>query len=92
MRRAQALGIGLALQNRLTYRAASTARAWGNEAVAQAPPLRRMLELGFPLSGGTDATVVSSITRGDRCGGSSAARPLVVLAGRSSTVFAVSRR
>jgi predicted amidohydrolase YtcJ len=61
MQRARALGIGLALQNRLVLRAADSARAWGDDAVAAAPPMRRMLELGVPLGAGTDATVVSSI-------------------------------
>jgi predicted amidohydrolase YtcJ len=59
--RARALGVGLALQNRLIFRAADSARAWGEEAVSGAPPLRRMLELGFPLGAGTDSTVANSI-------------------------------
>ena len=49
---------------------------WGEPAVEQAPPLRRMIELGFPLGAGTDATVVSSINPWRRCGGSSAGRTL----------------
>lgn len=61
LERASRLGIGLALQNRLVFKSAASAEAWGQEAAAAAPPLRRMLELGFPLGGGTDATVVSSI-------------------------------
>jgi hypothetical protein len=61
LQRASALGIGLAVQNRMVLAAASSARSWGDEAVAASPPLRRMLELGFPLGAGTDATVVSSI-------------------------------
>ena len=59
--RAQALGIGMALQSRMVLRGGGSARVWGEAAVLRAPPLRRMIELGFPLSGGTDATVVSSI-------------------------------
>lgn len=59
--RARALGLGLALQDRLVLRAADSAQAWGAEAAAAAPPLRRMLELGFPLGAGTDSTVASSI-------------------------------
>ncbi|MGH2874724.1 MAG: amidohydrolase [Solirubrobacteraceae bacterium] len=61
LRRARALGAGIALQDRMVLRGGGSARAWGERAVEQAPPLRRLLELGFPLSGGTDATVVSSI-------------------------------
>ena len=61
LRRARALGVGIAVQNRMAYRASGSAQAWGEAAVADAPPLRRMLELGFPIGAGTDATVVSSI-------------------------------
>lgn len=61
LQRARRLGIGIALQDRMVLRAAGSVAAWGTEAVEQAPPLRRMVELGFPLSAGTDATVVSSI-------------------------------
>jgi hypothetical protein len=61
MLRARALGIGVALQDRMVFRSEGSARAWGATAAAEAPPLRRMLELGFPLSAGTDATVVASI-------------------------------
>jgi predicted amidohydrolase YtcJ len=61
LRRARALGIGVAVQNRMAFRASGSAEVWGEAAVADAPPLRRLLELGFPLGAGTDATVVSSI-------------------------------
>jgi predicted amidohydrolase YtcJ len=59
--RARALGLGFAVQDRMLMRASGSAAAWGAEAVEHAPPLRRMMELDFPLGGGTDATVVSSI-------------------------------
>jgi predicted amidohydrolase YtcJ len=61
LKRARALGLGLALQDRMLMRASGSAAGWGERAVAHAPPLRRMIELGFPIGGGTDATVVSSI-------------------------------
>lgn len=61
LKRARALKLGLALQDRMLMRASGSAAGWGEQAVAQAPPLRRMIELGFPIGGGTDATVVSSI-------------------------------
>jgi hypothetical protein len=61
LQRARALGLGLALQDRMLMRASGSAPVWGEDAVAQAPPLARMIELGFPLGAGTDATVVSSI-------------------------------
>jgi predicted amidohydrolase YtcJ len=61
LKRARALGLGLALQDRMLMRASGSAPDWGAAAVERAPPLRRMIELGFPIGGGTDATVVSSI-------------------------------
>jgi predicted amidohydrolase YtcJ len=60
LRRAQALGAGLAVQDRMVFRAADAARAWGGEeAVTHSPPLGSMLALGLPLSAGTDATRVT---------------------------------
>jgi predicted amidohydrolase YtcJ len=61
LKRARALGLGLALQDRMLMRAAKSVVAWSAEAVEQSPPLRRMIEMGFPIGAGTDATVVSSI-------------------------------
>ena len=61
LKRARALGLGLALQDRMLMRASGSTPDWGAAAVERAPPLRRMIELGFPIGGGTDATVVSSI-------------------------------
>jgi predicted amidohydrolase YtcJ len=45
----------------MLMRAAKSVVAWSAEAVEQSPPLRRMIEMGFPIGAGTDATVVSSI-------------------------------
>lgn len=61
LRRLARLGVGVAVQDRLVFRAADTLRAWGLPPSAPfgAPPLRRMLELGIPVGGGTDGTVVS---------------------------------
>jgi hypothetical protein len=61
LKRARALGLGLALQDRMLMRASKSVVAWSAEAVEQSPPLRRMIEMGFPIGAGTDATVVSSI-------------------------------
>ena len=58
--RVKELGIGITVQHRLVFRAADSLAAWGEEAFAGAPPLRRMLELGIPIGAGSDATVVSS--------------------------------
>lgn len=58
--RIAALGAGIAVQDRLVYRAADSARAWGEATVRCAPPLREIARRGIPLGGGTDATRVSS--------------------------------
>jgi predicted amidohydrolase YtcJ len=54
------LGAGLAVQDRLVYRATDSAQVWGDEAVRHGPPLRSILDRGIPLGGGTDATRVAS--------------------------------
>lgn len=58
--RIAALGVGVAVQNRLVYRAADSARVWGEDAVRNGPPLRDILGRGIPLGAGTDATRVAS--------------------------------
>lgn len=60
LHRIKKLGLGIAVQDRLVFRSADSARAWGAEVAAGAPPLRRMLELGIPVGAGTDATAVTS--------------------------------
>ena len=60
MQRAKALGVGIALQHRMLYNAKISTRAWGEAVGSNAPPMRRLMELGFPLSAGTDASVVAS--------------------------------
>jgi predicted amidohydrolase YtcJ len=57
--RVRRLGIGLAIQNRLMYRAADSGRLWGEEQLADSPPLRDIVNMGIPWGAGTDATVVS---------------------------------
>lgn len=59
LRRVAALGVGIAVQNRLMFRSADSAALWGDEVAGSAPPLRRMLDLGIPVGAGTDATVVT---------------------------------
>ena len=58
--RVAALGSGIAVQDRLVYRATDSAHAWGEDVVREAPPLRRILDRGIPLGAGTDATRVAS--------------------------------
>lgn len=54
------LGAGIAVQDRLVYRATDSANAWGADVVRRSPPLRSMLDRGIPLGAGTDATRVAS--------------------------------
>ena len=58
--RIKALGGGIAVQNRLAFSGEFFAERYGEEGAAAAQPLRTMLDLGVPLSAGTDATRVSS--------------------------------
>lgn len=60
LERAKALGVGIAIQDRMIMRSADSAAFWGDEVGANAPPLRDILDLGIPLGAGTDATVVAS--------------------------------
>ena len=54
------LGVGIAIQNRICYQAEDFKARYGAEALAQTPPIRKMLNMGIPVGGGTDATRVSS--------------------------------
>jgi predicted amidohydrolase YtcJ len=58
--RIKALGGGLAVQDRLAFSGEFFAARYGEQAAASAQPLRAMLDMGVPLSAGTDATRVSS--------------------------------
>lgn len=60
MERIARLGGGVAIQNRLIYQAEDFARRYGPAALRQAPPVRKMLQMGLPVAAGTDATRVSS--------------------------------
>lgn len=53
------LGVGIAVQNRLMFRAADSTALWGAEVAANSPPLGDITQLGIPLGAGTDATVVT---------------------------------
>jgi predicted amidohydrolase YtcJ len=60
LERVAALGCGIAVQDRMVYRATDSAAVWGAEAVRGAPPLRDILDLGIPLGAGTDSNRVTS--------------------------------
>lgn len=57
--RIRALDGGIAIQHRMAYQGEYFAQRYGAEAVAQTPPVRRMLQAGIPVGAGTDATRVA---------------------------------
>jgi len=60
MARIKALGGGIAVQSRMAYAGEYFAERYGAEAARQAPPIRKMLDMGIPVGAGTDGTRVSS--------------------------------
>lgn len=58
--RVAALGGGIAVQHRMMYQAEDFAERYGTDALADSPPVSRMLEAGVPVGAGTDATRVAS--------------------------------
>ena len=58
--RIAALGGGVAVQHRMAYQGEYFLERYGAAAAAASPPIRKMLERGLPVSGGTDATRVAS--------------------------------
>jgi predicted amidohydrolase YtcJ len=60
LRRIQALGGGVAIQNRLAFAGEYFVERYGQSAARHAPPIRKMLKLGIPVGAGTDGTRVSS--------------------------------
>ncbi len=57
--RIKKLGGGIAVQHRMAYQGEYFIRRYGSKMASQSPPIRRMLEMGIPVGGGTDATRVS---------------------------------
>ncbi len=58
--RIRALGGGIAIQHRMAYQGEYFVQRYGPGAAGRTPPVRRMLETGVPVGGGTDATRVAS--------------------------------
>ena len=54
------LNMGVAIQNRIAYQAEDFVKRYGAAKLAQTPPIKKMLKMGIPVGGGTDATRVSS--------------------------------
>ena len=60
LERIRKLGGGFAVQNRMSMQGESFVRRYGMKAAAETPPVKRMLEMGLPVTLGTDATRVNS--------------------------------
>jgi predicted amidohydrolase YtcJ len=60
LERIKALEGGIAVQHRMAFQGEYFIQRYGKEAAKRSPPLRKMLDLGIPLGGGTDATRVAS--------------------------------
>jgi predicted amidohydrolase YtcJ len=58
--RVAALGGGIAIQHRMAFQGEYFIRRYGLKAVEHAPPVKKMLDMGVPVGGGTDATRVAS--------------------------------
>jgi predicted amidohydrolase YtcJ len=58
--RVRALGGGIAVQHRMAFQGEYFAARYGRDAVAQTPPIAKMLKAGVPVGAGTDATRVAN--------------------------------
>lgn len=58
--RIAALGGGIATQHRMAFQGEFFVDRYGKEAAMQTPPIAKMLAMGVPVGGGTDATRVAS--------------------------------
>lgn len=54
--RVKAMGGGIAVQNRLSFSGEYFAERYGQQAAAQAQPLRQLVDEGIPVGAGTDGT------------------------------------
>lgn len=60
LERIRKLGGGIAVQNRMSMQGEAFIRRYGLSAAAETPPVKRMIEMGLPVTLGTDATRVNS--------------------------------
>ena len=60
LERINALGGGIAVQNRMAFQGEYFVDRYGRQKARRTPPIRKMLDLGIPVGAGTDATRVSS--------------------------------
>ena len=60
LERIKALGGGIAIQDRMAFAGEYFVDRYGADAAKEAPPVRKMLDMGIPVGAGTDGTRVSS--------------------------------
>ena len=60
LERAARLGAGIAVQHRMAYQGELFVRRYGRPAAEARPPIKKMLAIGLPVGGGSDATRISS--------------------------------
>jgi len=60
LQRIKALNGGIAIQARMAYAGEFFVERYGEEKAKQAPPVRKMMDLGLPVGAGTDGTRVAS--------------------------------
>jgi len=60
LERAAKLGAGIAIQHRMAYQGEFFVRRYGRPAAEARPPVKKMLAMGLPVGGGSDATRISS--------------------------------
>lgn len=60
LKRIKALNGGIAIQARMAYAGEYFVERYGAEKAKQAPPVKKMLEMGIPVGAGTDGTRVAS--------------------------------
>ena len=60
--RVRALNGGIAIQHRMAYQGEFFAERYGAEALKRAPPLRRMLDLGVPVTGIAEAVFARALS------------------------------
>lgn len=60
LERIEKLGGGVAIQNRMFFQGEQFIKRYGKEAAREAPPIRKMLDMGIHVGLGTDGTRVSS--------------------------------
>jgi predicted amidohydrolase YtcJ len=60
LERIKRLNGGVAVQHRMAFQGEYFVDRYGKEAASNSPPIRKMLDMGVPVGGGTDATRVAS--------------------------------